>query len=159
MKPRQDLKTAAIVEASIPVVSTHGLYFAARKLFLQGVPFEVSSRVLLRSAKRRTYRPADNRPFDGFADLVHNFRRPPILHAALDPAQIPHRAPADQRIDEVAFRLDLVNRFNYMVGPRNERIACIQKRYLIGDMTRDDLEDITRLYLYVLDGVDGRKRP
>ena len=55
MKPRRDYDTAKLIDASIAVLRTRGMYVAARMLSEQGVPFATARRVLRQPSLRRTY--------------------------------------------------------------------------------------------------------
>ncbi|MEN3274731.1 MAG: hypothetical protein V7631_521 [Massilia sp.] len=58
MRPRRDHQTAKLIDASISVLHTHGMYVAARMLCERGVPLETARRVLEHPDRRRTYGPA-----------------------------------------------------------------------------------------------------
>lgn len=53
MKPRLNLETAKLLDASVNILRSHGLYVAARMLCEAGVPAAISSRVLLHPERRR----------------------------------------------------------------------------------------------------------
>lgn len=55
MKPRRDYETAKLIDASIDLLRSHGMYVAARMLCEHGVSLEIASRVLRQPGKRRTY--------------------------------------------------------------------------------------------------------
>ncbi|THC43231.1 hypothetical protein [Massilia sp. Mn16-1_5] len=55
MKPRRDYDTAKLIDASIAVLRTRGMYVAARMLSEQGIPFATAQRVLRQPGLRRTY--------------------------------------------------------------------------------------------------------
>lgn len=55
MKPRRDYDTAKLIDASIAILRTRGMYEAARMLSERGVPFATARRVLRDPGLRRTY--------------------------------------------------------------------------------------------------------
>jgi hypothetical protein len=55
MKPRRDYDTAKLIDASIALLRTQGMYVAARMLCEQGVPLATAHRVLRQPSLRRTY--------------------------------------------------------------------------------------------------------
>jgi hypothetical protein len=55
MKPRQNLETATLIDASINVLRSHGFYIASRMLCEAGVPLETAFRVLRQPGQRRIY--------------------------------------------------------------------------------------------------------
>lgn len=55
MKPRRDYDTAKLIDASIAILRTRGMYEAARMLSERGVSFATARRVLRQPGLRRTY--------------------------------------------------------------------------------------------------------
>jgi intergrase/recombinase len=55
MRPRRDYDTARLIDASIAVLRSQGMYAAARLLSESGVPFATAHRVLQHPDQRRTY--------------------------------------------------------------------------------------------------------
>lgn len=55
MKPRENHRTAKLIDASINVLREHGLYVAARLLCEAGVPLETAYRVLRQPGRRRIH--------------------------------------------------------------------------------------------------------
>ena len=64
-----------------------------------------------------------------------------------------------QRYADAAVRLDLVNRFNYLVGAPSPVVAAQQREFVTGHMTPFDLEAFVRLYEYTIDAVESARRP
>jgi hypothetical protein len=57
MTPRRyDDETAELIDASIDILQSHGIYVATRMLCEQGVPLEVANRVLRQPGQRRMSR-------------------------------------------------------------------------------------------------------
>ena len=55
MKPRRDYQTAELIDATISLLRSQGMYAAARYLYEAGVPFKTARRVLEHPDRRRTY--------------------------------------------------------------------------------------------------------
>ena len=56
MQARRNQETARLIDASIEVMGSHGIYVAARLLCEHGVPLETVWRVLREPARRRPRR-------------------------------------------------------------------------------------------------------
>jgi hypothetical protein len=54
MKPRRDHQTAKLVNASVDILESNGMYAATRMLCECGVQFEIALRVLGQPERRRT---------------------------------------------------------------------------------------------------------
>jgi hypothetical protein len=68
-------------------------------------------------------------------------------------------APSNQKYADIGARLDLVNRFNFIVGVPDKGVSSIQRYFISGDMTSDNMQALIRLYEYTIDVVEGAKRP
>ncbi|MBB3219527.1 hypothetical protein [Pseudoduganella umbonata] len=53
MMPRHDRETATLIDFSIGILGSHGIYVAARLLCERGVSFETVCRVLRKPGQRR----------------------------------------------------------------------------------------------------------
>jgi hypothetical protein len=59
-----------------------------------------------------------------------------------------------QRLDDVTARLQLVNRYNHLMGPPTVAVSALQRDFVMGDMTPSETSSFATLYRYILAEVD-----
>ena len=65
----------------------------------------------------------------------------------------PSTKTTGQQLGDVEQRLQLVNRFNSLIGLPDDVIGQIQRAFICGTMADDDTESMARLYQYVIDAL------
>jgi hypothetical protein len=63
-----------------------------------------------------------------------------------------------QQFGDVARRLQLVNYYNFLLGAPSPAVAGIQRDFVMGAMTANEMASILRLYQLVVDGAAWSKR-
>lgn len=64
-----------------------------------------------------------------------------------------------QHYSDPAQRLDLVNRFNFLVGTPSKIVAPMQRNFVAGHMAEQDAEALIRLYEYTINAAESAQRP
>ncbi|THC40634.1 hypothetical protein [Massilia sp. Mn16-1_5] len=70
---------------------------------------------------------------------------------------LPSTKTTGQQLGDVEQRLQQVNRFNDLFGVPDLVMERIQRAFICGTMTDDDMISTARLYQYVIDAVSARQ--